>query len=114
MILHSCIILFNCFGWIWKKVRIYNLLLLLLTAFSWFILGIWKGWGYCFLTDWHYRVLEKLGYHHLPNSYIQFFIERIFGWNAPEGLVNAATASVFFAALAISLVLNARDWTKKN
>jgi|SRR5215831_1441031 len=113
MVLHSCIILFNTLGWIWKKTRVYNLLLLLLTAFSWFILGIWKGWGYCFLTDWHYRVLEKLGYRDLPDSYIQFFIGRIFNWNAPQKLVVTVTAIIFFAALAISAFLNVRDWRNK-
>jgi len=35
---------------------------LLLTAFSWFVLGIWYGWGYCVCTDWHYMVLrDELG-----------------------------------------------------
>ena len=44
---HTAIMLFNCFGWIWKKTRRLNLVTLLLTAGSWFILGIWFGWGYC-------------------------------------------------------------------
>jgi len=109
MILHPCIILFNTLGWIWKRTRIYNLLLLLLTAFSWFILGIWKGWGYCFLTDLHYRALEKLGYHNLPNSYIRFLILRITGLDIRDDVVDAVTTIVFFAALALSIALNVRD-----
>jgi len=109
MILHPCIILFNTLGWIWKKTRIYNLLLLLLTAFSWFILGIWKGWGYCLLTDLHYRVLEKLGYHDLPNSYIKFLLLRVTGWNVRDNLVDDVTTVVFFAAIIISLVTNVKD-----
>ena len=113
MVFHSCVILFNTLGWIWKKTRIYNLILLLITAGSWFLLGIWKGWGYCFLTDWHYDVLLKLGYHDLPGSYIRFLIERVTGIDISEGLVNAATLFVFFASLIISAVLNYRDLRHK-
>ena len=38
-VFHSSIILFNLFGWIWRKTRRWNLLLILLTAASWTFLG---------------------------------------------------------------------------
>ena len=47
-IFHTALILFNCFGWIVPKFSRWHLASLLLTAFSWFVLGIWYGWGYCF------------------------------------------------------------------
>ncbi|MEO5906489.1 MAG: DUF2784 family protein, partial [Saprospiraceae bacterium] len=53
---HTSLILFNCFGWIFPKLRRWNLITLLLTAFSWFVLGIWFGLGYCVCTDWHWAV----------------------------------------------------------
>ncbi|MBT3271653.1 MAG: DUF2784 family protein, partial [Spirochaetales bacterium] len=52
---HSCVIIFNLTGWIWRKTRIPHLILIGLTAFSWFVLGIWYGFGYCPSTDWHWR-----------------------------------------------------------
>lgn len=110
MILHPAIIVFNCIGWIWKRTRRFNLLLLLFTAGSWFLLGIRKGWGYCFLTEWHYDILKKLGYHHLPSSYIKFMIGRLTGIEVSDTLVNVVTAMVFFLSLIISVVLNIRDW----
>ena len=45
-VFHTLLMLFNCFGWAWKKTRPWNLVTLLLTAGSWFIVGIWYGWGY--------------------------------------------------------------------
>jgi len=44
-----------------EKTRKANLILLLLTGLSWFGLGIFYGWGYCPLTDWHWKVLRELG-----------------------------------------------------
>ena len=113
MVFHTSVILFNVFGWMWKPTRKYNLFLLLLTAASWFILGIWYGWGYCICTDWHWDVLKKLGRQHLPNSYVKFLIDRIFNTDINADLVNYATVIIFFAALAVSVILNIRDYRRR-
>lgn len=106
MVLHPVIILFNLFGWMWKRTRKANLVLLLLTAFSWFVLGIWKGIGYCPFTEWHWKVLRELGYKRLPASYIKFLIERITGIEVNAGLVDVLTVSLFALALGASLYVN--------
>ncbi len=111
---HSTIILFNLFGWFWKRTRKANLVLLLLTGGSWFILGIWKGIGYCPLTDWHFDVLKKLGVENLPYSYIKYFIDRIFGWDMTEKAAETFTAIFYFLALFCSSVVNIRSRSKKN
>ena len=61
ILFHSVLILFNIFGWIVPRWRFANLISLLLTAFSWFILGILFGIGYCPFTDWQWKVRELLG-----------------------------------------------------
>src|ERR1019366_4368421 len=61
-VFHTIFTLFNIVGWIFPKTRKLHLITISLTAFSWFILGNWYGWGYCFCTDWHWMVREKLGY----------------------------------------------------
>ncbi len=115
LLFHSGIIMFNLFGWIWQKTRRANLILLLLTAFSWFVLGIWYGWGYCICTDWHWQVLRKLGEHDLPNSYITYLLLRLSPeLFVPQVIIDTATAGLFFLALVISAMLNLRDWRKKN
>lgn len=105
---HTLLILFNVFGWIWKKTRKLNLILLLLTGLSWTLLGIFYGFGYCPLTDWHFKVLRKLGEHDLPNSYIKYLVDRLLGLDVNADLVDQLTLIVFIVALAISLILNLR------
>src|SRR5688500_17794991 len=112
-IFHTGITLFNIFGWIPRKTRKWNLITLLLTAGSWFILGIWYGWGYCVCTHWHWEVREKLGYHDQSDSYIHFLVLKLTGFNADPKLVETVSVMVFFLALVLSVWLNIRDFIKK-
>jgi len=57
LVFHLGIVIFNLFGWIWPKTRKANLILLLLTAASWFGLGLIYGIGFCPFTEWHWQVL---------------------------------------------------------
>jgi hypothetical protein len=111
-VFHSCLVIFNLFGWIWKLTRRLNLICLLLTAGSWLILGIFYGWGYCPLTDWHFNILRKLGYTDLPDSYLSFLFTRITGLQIDQSLVDAITLWGLIIALVISLYLNLRHWFK--
>ena len=88
------------------KTRKLHLITILLTAFSWFVLGIWYGWGYCFCTDWHWQVREALGYHDHSNSYIHFLILKLTGANLNASLVDAGTAIVFGISLIASVWVN--------
>lgn len=105
-VFHTVLIIFNLLGWIPVRTRKLNLITLLLTFGSWVLLGIWMGWGYCFLTDLHYEVLERLGEHNLPNSYIAFLTERITGWLPSTALSNTLTLSLAILALLCSLCVN--------
>ncbi len=111
--LHTFLIFFNLFGWIWRKTRLLNLITLLLTGGSWFILGIFYGIGYCPLTDWHFRILEILGKTGLPNSYITYLAERLTGIRFKPSLVDGLTLGCFVTALVISVTFNILDFRKK-
>lgn len=100
---HSIFILFNVFGWIIPRWRFANLITLSLTAFSWFILGIWYGFGYCPMTDWHWEVRRLLGYNDNSNSYIHFLILKLTGINLPEDLVNSLMLIIFIMAYSFSI-----------
>ncbi len=106
---HSVLISFNMLGWIWIKTRKINLITLLLTGASWFILGIFYGWGYCPLTEWHWRVLHELGEVQLPNSYIQYLVNRLTGINITGHLADLVTVVVYFVSLFISLIFNFKN-----
>jgi len=103
ILFHTALILFNILGWIVPKWRLANLITLSITAFSWFVLGIWFGIGYCPFTDWHWKVRELLGYNDSSNSYIHFLILKITGINLPENWVDTTTVIVFFIAFSVSI-----------
>jgi len=96
-------------GWIFIKTRKLHLITLSLTAFSWFVLGIWYGWGYCFCTDWHWDVREKLGYEDRSGSYIHFLILKLTGANVNPQLVENTTLIVFLMSFALSIWFNIRN-----
>jgi len=112
-VFHSLFIAFNLFGFLFKKTRLANLICLLLTGFSWCVLGIWYGIGYCFLADWHMQVRRKLGYINDPHSYVKLLIDTITGWNVNSALVDVMTVILYSVALICSLALNIRDFTRK-
>ena len=76
-IFHLVIVLFNLFGWIPRKTRRANFITLLLTAASWFILGIWYGMGFCPVTKWQWEVKEKLGEQNLQSNFIEYVAEKL-------------------------------------
>jgi hypothetical protein len=108
-VFHSLLIAFILFGWIWKKSRRIHLIVVLVTAFSWFILGIWYGFGYCPFTDWHYRVRMELGHYDMPESYLKFLIQSVTGLDVSQRLVDIFAVFFLLLALAASAITNLRD-----
>lgn len=111
---HTVLILFNILGWLVPRWRLANFITLSITAFSWFVLGIWYGWGYCFCTDWHWQVREMLGYENMSSSYIHFLILKVIGFDFSANLVDSVTVIVFFSAFVISAYLNIRKWRNRS
>jgi hypothetical protein len=111
VVFHSSLVLFNLFGWIWRKTRLWNLITLALTGASWLFLGlIYGSLGYCPLTDWHFHILTKLGKKDLPDSYIKYLIDRVSGLDISASLVDHMTLYAFLMALAFSIFVNIRDF----
>jgi hypothetical protein len=110
-VFHTVLILFNLFGYIPKRTRRWNLVTLSLTFFSWFILGIWYGWGFCFCTEWHWEVRRHLGFAD-NDSYTHFLIHTLTGINPSQRLANVITANLFFFSFSFSIILNLNDRRK--
>ena len=106
VLFHTGLIMFNLFGWIWKPLQKWHLLTISLTFASWLGLGIWYGWGYCPLTDWHWDILFQLGEKELPNSYVSYLFQRLLGLNLPDLIVDVLTVSMAFLALLASVWVN--------
>lgn len=107
---HSALILFNLFGWLWRRTRLANLLTLTLTLASWLGLGICYGWGYCPCTDWHWTIRQRLGHEDMPRSYLQFLLLESSGYRMPGALLDGIAVAALALALGASITLNVRDW----
>ncbi|ANE51193.1 DUF2784 domain-containing protein [Flavisolibacter tropicus] len=108
-IFHTAFTLFNITGWWFPATRKWNLITLLLTAFSWFVLGIWYGWGYCLCTDWHWDVRARMGLHDQQQTYIHFLLFQLTGIDFNEKLVDYVTLAIFVLSLLMSIYLNWND-----
>lgn len=110
--LHLAIIVGNLTGWIFERTRRAHLALVSLTLFSWIVLGYFYGFGYCFLTDWHWQVLEAQGHADLPASYITYLIHELTPLRPDPSLVDVGTAISFALAVVASLYVN-RDLLRR-
>jgi Protein of Unknown function (DUF2784) len=108
LVFHTLLIGFNMFGWIWRRTRPYHLATLVLTAISWFVLGIYYGWGYCLCTDWHFQVRRQLGYEDPWSSYIQLLADRAFGISLSRSASDWIAGSVF----ALIVIATAMVWLR--
>ncbi|MFN2439555.1 MAG: DUF2784 domain-containing protein [Chitinophagaceae bacterium] len=105
-IVHLAIVGFNLFGWIPKLTRKAHFVSIVLTAASWFLLGIFYGMGYCPFTDWQWQVKEKLGEGNLPANFIEYFAEKITGSDFNSQLINNVIAVSFVIVAIISVYVN--------
>lgn len=106
LVFHTLLICFNLFAWIWRPLHKWHFVTITLTFASWVILGFWYGWGYCPLTDWHWEVLRRLGERDLPNSYIGYILERMFGLELKAETVDLFTLLFALLALLVSIKVN--------
>jgi Protein of Unknown function (DUF2784) len=108
LVSHVVIIFFALFGWIPARTRKLHLIFIGITVFSWVILGYFYGWGYCFWTDWHWRVREKLGRPEPPVSFIKFFVDALTSRNWDPELIDTCTEYTFYLTALISIFVNTR------
>ncbi len=99
-VLHITVILINLTFWMsFRTLRIAQVTLGL-TMLSWAGFGYFYGFGYCFLTDWHWRLKERLGETHLPASYIKLVVDRAFNTDSDPDVINkAAVYGILFGIL---------------
>ena len=106
---HTALILFNLFGWTWKKTLRLNLLSLFLTGGSWVAFAPWYGLGYCPCTDWHWQVKWALGQTDLPNNYLTYLFDAWTGVAVSDEFAFRLALGALIPALTLSLYLNLKD-----
>ncbi len=113
-ILHISFILFFILGWIPKRTRTVHYFLVILVGVSWFILGLFYGFGYCFLTDIHWRVKMARGEVDLPFSFIKYILDKSLGYNFDKVLIDYVTLAVFISIFFLSTILFIKNYVKKS
>jgi hypothetical protein len=107
-VLHTVLIVFNAAGWAWRRTRRLHLVTLGATAFSWFVLGAWHGWGYCLFADLHFEIRERRGLVDPEHSYVQLLARHWFGVPLDLPTANLLAGTVF--ALIVLATITA--WTR--
>ena len=108
---HTLLIAFNMVGWAWRRTRVAHLVVLGLTAFSWFAMGAFHGWGYCLCTDWHFQVRRALGYPVPESSFIQLLGKAV-GLAIGREAANDLAAGVFAAIVVATAITWAVAWRR--
>jgi hypothetical protein len=108
-VFHTILILFVLFGWIWRRIRIAHLVTVALVAGSWFVLGLWRGIGYCPCTDWHWQVRLYLGLPVKSSSYVHFLVTTLTGITIRERVVDVLLVVGLVSSSLLSVVFFLRD-----
>ena len=108
--IHIGVILINVLGWIPRGTRVVQRWTIGLTLVSWLGLSPWYGLGYCFLTEWHWRVMRAQGRTGLPGSYTELLLETLTGRDVSAESVAVLTAVglAFGVAGCIAISVRAR------
>ena len=105
-IVHLAVIIINLTFWLSAKTRKIHLVVMLTTLFSWIAVGAFYGWGYCFLTDWHWRLKISMGETTLPHNYLAYLANNLMGLSLDEGLIDHLTYIVFGLAILLSSIVH--------
>ncbi len=106
-VVHIAVIVFNLVGWVFPRTRFLHWLSVNITAFSWLVMGFFYGFGYCFLTDWHWQVKASLDNMPQESSFITYFLYKI-GLQTSERTIDLFTAITFACIFLLSWVINFR------
>ncbi|GIX41928.1 MAG: hypothetical protein KatS3mg129_1661 [Leptospiraceae bacterium] len=111
--LHLSIILWNLTGWLFKKYRKFHFLSLNIVFLFWFFVGYFYGFGYCPITEYHWKVKYKQGEEDLPNSYITYLLNQ-FKIYPEEQLVDFFVLIITLIIYILSMYLFIKDTRLKH
>lgn len=106
VVFHTALITFIMLGWVSGRTQRLHLVAIGATLLSWFGLGVVYGWGYCPLTEWHWRVKRMLGETALPASWIKYYLDRITAIDWSAAVVDTLVVGTALAALVLSIAMN--------
>ncbi len=106
--IHVSIIIIAVTFWMsYRTLRLAQVILILIVI-SWVGFGFFYGFGYCFITEWHWKIKENLGQSDLPSSYIKFAMDRLTGKDWNSILVERITFSGLLFSIAGCVIQTVR------
>ncbi len=97
--IHIILILWILIGWSIKKIRIFHFITINIILFFWFIVGFFYGFGYCPLTDYHWKIKSILGEKNLPYSYISYLLYKF------NIYINESIVDIFVLTITITIYI---------
>ncbi len=64
--------------------------------------------GFFPLTEWHWQVLRKMGETGLPESYVQYILDRLMGISVTTSFADRITLPGWLIPTILSVYLNIR------
>ncbi len=101
--IHVAFVLSFLLLWIPRSTARAHGYVVLLTALSWFGIGLFKGFGYCVLTDLEWRVKRARGIRHIPGSFLKYAGDFITGKDLSPAVVDAVAATTFLFGCAVAV-----------
>ena len=108
-VIHVVFIVFFVTGWVFCETRLWHLVVLGLVGFSWFGLGAFMGLGYCFITDIHWRLRERMGMIRPSGGYMKFIYHTLLKIDADDLIIDRITYVVAAFCTISSVILS---WIK--
>jgi hypothetical protein len=103
--MHSSIVIFSVTGWMFTATRPYHIVIQSIIFVSWYVLGLWYYPGYCISTDYHFRILRKLGVDPGSQSYIKYLIDTLTPFRFEEKRLDRVIVVSFFTCYCLSVIL---------
>ncbi len=103
---HLLLIVFVALGWLFPAYRMAHLGLIVLTLACWILLARWYGFGYCPITDWHWKMKQACGKERPKGSYIHLITEQISGRIMNADVVDKWVLIGTIMVSALSLIIN--------
>ena len=103
---HVVIIIFVMIGWLIPELRVAHFALISLTLGSWFILGRWLGFGYCPITDWHWKIKDILGEGRPNGSYIHLLLQNMARRDLNSAVIDKVVLIGTVLIAGLSLIAN--------
>ena len=88
---HQSLIVFTVLGWMFCETRPLHLGVMVLVGVSWLGFGMFRGFGYCLLTDMHWTLKERRGGERPAVSYMKFLADQLSGRDLDAALIDAVT-----------------------